>query len=59
MVIFRENTRRHLRPASNTAGGVAQISQKILDFMAQNFPKEFKKIRFGHQGKLRKAGRKC
>ena len=28
------------------AGGTPE-SQKCLDFLAQNFPKEFKKVRFG------------
>jgi isocitrate dehydrogenase len=45
MVIFRENT-EDIYAGIEYAGGTAE-SQKILDFLAQNFPKEFKKIRFG------------
>ncbi len=45
MVIFRENT-EDIYAGIEYAGGTPE-SQKILDFMAQNFPKEFKKIRFG------------
>jgi isocitrate dehydrogenase len=45
MVIFRENT-EDIYAGIEYAGGSPE-SQKILDFMAQNFPKEFKKIRFG------------
>jgi isocitrate dehydrogenase len=44
MVIFRENT-EDIYAGIEYAGGTAE-SQKILDFFAQNFPKEFKKIRF-------------
>jgi isocitrate dehydrogenase len=47
MVIFRENT-EDIYAGIEYAGGTPE-SQKILDFMAANFPKEFKKIRFGTQ----------
>ncbi len=45
MVIFRENT-EDIYAGIEYAGGTAE-SQKVLDFLAQNFPKDFKKIRFG------------
>jgi isocitrate dehydrogenase len=45
MVIFRENT-EDIYAGIEYAGGTAE-SQKVLDFLAQNFPKEFAKIRFG------------
>jgi isocitrate dehydrogenase len=45
MVIFRENT-EDIYAGIEYAGGTEQ-SQKILDFLAQNFPREFAKIRFG------------
>jgi isocitrate dehydrogenase len=45
MVIFRENT-EDIYAGIEYAAGTAD-SQKILDFLQQNFPKEFKKIRFG------------
>jgi isocitrate dehydrogenase len=45
MVIFRENT-EDIYAGIEYAGGSAE-SQKILDFLAKEFPKEFKKIRFG------------
>src|SRR6187431_556027 len=45
MVIFRENT-EDIYAGIEYAAGTAE-SQKILDFLQQNFPKEFKKIRFG------------
>src|SRR5208283_2798869 len=45
MVIFRENT-EDIYAGIEYAGGSPE-SQKILDFLAQNFPKEFAKIRFG------------
>src|ERR1700684_173188 len=47
MVIFRENT-EDIYAGIEYAGGSAE-SQKILDFLQANFPKEFKKIRFGTQ----------
>ncbi|HXE53253.1 MAG TPA: isocitrate dehydrogenase (NADP(+)) [Tepidisphaeraceae bacterium] len=45
MVIFRENT-EDIYAGIEYAGGTAE-SQKVLEFLSQNFPKEFKKIRFG------------
>src|SRR2546423_297917 len=45
VVIFRENT-EDIYAGIEYAGGTGD-SQKILDFLAQNFPKEFKKVRFG------------
>jgi isocitrate dehydrogenase len=45
MVIFRENT-EDIYAGIEYAGGSPE-SQKILDFLAANFPNEFKKIRFG------------
>jgi isocitrate dehydrogenase len=45
MVIFRENT-EDIYAGIEYAAGTAE-SQKVLDFLQQNFPKEFKKIRFG------------
>ena len=47
MVIFRENT-EDIYAGIEYAGGTPE-AQKILDFFEQNFPKEFKKIRFGTQ----------
>ncbi len=45
MTIFRENT-EDIYAGIEYAGGTPE-SKKILDFLEQNFPKEFKKIRFG------------
>src|SRR5580692_8963520 len=45
MVIFRENT-EDIYAGIEYAGGSPE-SQKILDFLQKEFPKEFKKIRFG------------
>jgi isocitrate dehydrogenase len=45
MVIFRENT-EDIYAGIEYAAGSAE-SQKVLDFLSANFPKEFKKIRFG------------
>jgi isocitrate dehydrogenase len=45
MVIFRENT-EDIYAGIEYAGGTGE-SQKVLDFLKENFPKEFKKIRFG------------
>jgi isocitrate dehydrogenase len=45
MVIFRENT-EDIYAGIEYAGGSAE-SQKVLDFLAKEFPKEFAKIRFG------------
>src|SRR6187431_331557 len=45
MAIFRENT-EDIYAGIEYAGGTPD-SQKVLDFLQQNFPKEFKKVRFG------------
>jgi isocitrate dehydrogenase len=45
MVIFRENTEDIYAGIEYAAG--TPDAQKILDFFAKEFPKEFKKIRFG------------
>ena len=45
MVIFRENTEDIYAGIEYAAG--SPEAQKILDFFAREFPKEFKKIRFG------------
>src|SRR4051812_45974715 len=45
MVIFRENT-EDIYAGIEYAAGTAE-SQKVLDFLKTNFPKEFKKVRFG------------
>jgi isocitrate dehydrogenase len=45
MVIFRENT-EDIYAGIEYAGGTPE-SAKVLDFLSTNFPKEFKKIRFG------------
>src|SRR5437868_8376136 len=45
MVIFRENT-EDIYAGIEYAAGTEQ-AQKVLDFIAQTFPKDFKKIRFG------------
>jgi len=45
MVIFRENTEDIYAGIEYAAA--RRRAKKILDFLAQNFPKEFKKIRFG------------
>ena len=55
MVIFRENT-EDIYAGIEYAGGSAE-SQKILDFLAANFPKEFKKIRFGTKEAIAQAWR--
>jgi isocitrate dehydrogenase len=47
MVIFRENTEDIYAGIEYTAG--SPEAQKVLDFFAKEFPKEFKKIRFGVQ----------
>jgi isocitrate dehydrogenase len=49
MVIFRENT-EDIYAGLEWAGGTPE-AQKILDFMAKEFPKEFGKIRFGTKEK--------
>jgi isocitrate dehydrogenase len=45
MVIFRENT-EDIYAGIEYAAGTAD-AQKVLDFFAREFPKEFKKVRFG------------
>src|SRR6476620_7805324 len=45
MVIFRENTEDIYAGIEFTAGSAD--AQKVLDFFAKEFPKEFKTIRFG------------
>ena len=45
MVIFRENT-EDIYAGIEFAAGTPE-AQKVLDFLAQNFPKDFAKIRFG------------
>ncbi|CAN5574444.1 hypothetical protein BH10PLA1_BH10PLA1_11960 [soil metagenome] len=45
MTIFRENTEDIYAGIEYAAG--SPEAQKMLDFIAQNFPKDFKKIRFG------------
>jgi isocitrate dehydrogenase len=45
MVIFRENT-EDIYAGIEYAGGTPE-AQKVLDFLKENFPKEFKKVRFG------------
>src|SRR5215472_8577383 len=45
MIIFRENT-EDLYAGIEHAGDTPE-AQKILDFIAKEFPKDFKKIRFG------------
>src|ERR1044072_9258334 len=45
MVIFRENT-EDIYAGIEYAGGTSD-AQKVLDFLAKEFPKDFKKIRFG------------
>ncbi len=47
MVIFRENT-EDIYAGIEYAAGTPEV-QKILDFLAKEFPKEFAKIRFGTQ----------
>ena len=61
MVIFRENT-EDIYAGIEYAGGTPE-AQKILDFIAKEFPKDFKKIRFGSaevaqswQGQLESIG---
>ena len=49
MVIFRENTEDIYAGIEFTAG--SPEAQKVLDFIAKNFPKQFDKIRFGTKSK--------
>jgi isocitrate dehydrogenase len=48
MVIFRENTEDIYAGIEYAAG--SPEAQKILDFFAREFPKEFQKVRFGTAG---------
>ena len=45
MIIFRENT-EDIYAGIEFAGGTPE-AQKVLDFLAKEFPKDFKKVRFG------------
>jgi isocitrate dehydrogenase len=49
MIIFRENTEDTYAGIEYAAG--TPQSQKVLDFLAKEFPKEFEKVRFGTQEK--------
>jgi isocitrate dehydrogenase len=49
MIIFRENT-EDIYAGIEYAGGTPE-AQKILDFLAREFPKQFDKIRFGTKPK--------
>jgi isocitrate dehydrogenase len=51
MVIFRENTEDIYAGIEYTAG--SPEAQKVLDFFAKEFPKDFKKIRFGSDAAVR------
>src|SRR5467141_377255 len=52
MIIFRENT-EDIYAGIEYAAGTPE-SNKILDFLAKEFPKDFDKIRFGTQEKAKK-----
>jgi isocitrate dehydrogenase len=52
MVIFRENT-EDIYAGIEYAAGTPE-AQKVLDFFAKEFPKEFKKIRFGQAEAVQK-----
>jgi len=51
MVIFRENTEDIYAGIEYPAG--SPEAQKVLDFLAREFPKDFKKIRFGTEAAAR------
>ena len=51
MVIFRENTEDIYAGIEYPAGSAD--AQKVLDFLAKEFPKEFRKIRFGSETAVR------
>jgi isocitrate dehydrogenase len=51
MVIFRENTEDIYAGIEYQAG--SPEAQKLLDFFAREFPKEFRKIRFGSETAVR------
>jgi isocitrate dehydrogenase len=50
MVIFRENTEDIYSGVEYRAG--TPEAQKVLDFIQQNFPEDFEKVRFGTAGKV-------
>lgn len=50
MIIFRENTEDIYAGIEFVAG--SPEAQKVLDFLAKEFPKDFNKIRFGTQQKV-------
>jgi isocitrate dehydrogenase len=52
MIIFRENT-EDIYAGIEYAAGTPE-SDKILEFLAKEFPKEFDKVRFGTQEKAKK-----
>jgi isocitrate dehydrogenase len=52
MIIFRENT-EDIYAGIEYAAGTPE-SNKILEFLAKEFPKEFEKVRFGTQEKAKK-----
>jgi isocitrate dehydrogenase len=52
MIIFRENT-EDIYAGIEFAGGTPE-AQKVLDFFAKEFPKQFDKIRFGTKDKAEK-----
>jgi isocitrate dehydrogenase len=52
MVIFRENTEDIYSGVEYRAG--TPEAQKVLDFIQQNFPEDFEKVRFGTAGKVGK-----
>jgi isocitrate dehydrogenase len=51
MVIFRENTEDIYAGIEFVAG--SPEAQKMLDFLAKEFPKEYRKIRFGSESAVR------
>ena len=51
MVIFRENTEDIYAGIEYVAG--SPEAQKVLDFLEREFPKDFRKIRFGSEGACR------
>ena len=51
MVIFRENTEDIYAGIEFPAG--SPEAQKVLDFFAREFPRDFKKIRFGAEAAAR------
>jgi isocitrate dehydrogenase len=51
MVIFRENT-EDIYAGIEYAAGTPE-AQKVLDFLAREFPKDFKKVRFGTEAASR------